>query len=424
MRALSLLLIVLFCTGIALADTTVYDAWTFSGDNVTVGDAVYHIEYNNGMVFLNNIFNKVIIKVNDTKTDTFYTYQFSAHETSEDVDIEQKILIITEKVKLTISEKECVEYTIGNNSACKKGLLEECENNYECFANLCVHNVCTKSTATCGDGYCDTREKCTEDCKPSAVLTSENTYAIPADKDWIALPHIFSDRNSYQITTIDNSSLERTKPLEEENNSGTVLGDILLKVGNDIYDGSLNFSSSDIVMVRVNDVFLYDNEGEIVVEIQETRMKPSLPEINTFLKLLKSLNDQKRYDEIASMSVNPAKSFYLALLDNNTIELDIGEYTLVEEGNTYIASALVEGKQGNITLMFNNKLFLKDISTSQSVFPVNTIEPEIPPPSETIPIAVFNETFVVNEKTVILIIGAFIFITAILWFVLSKKIFN
>ncbi|MFT4250731.1 MAG: hypothetical protein ACMXYD_05205 [Candidatus Woesearchaeota archaeon] len=111
------------------------------------------------------------------------------------------------------------EITISRERLCDtcKTYGQTCEVNLDC-ADYCVHGTCRPTRTWCGDGICDIRENCPEDCKTEEEIVSNQTSTETETNEIITNETLTNQTQQEEIEVVEEETTPTTPPAQDEPN--------------------------------------------------------------------------------------------------------------------------------------------------------------------------------------------------------------
>ena len=359
-------------------------------DSINLSNASFELQYliNHDTVFLNSMFGQLVVSVNECQSIDIYTVCVDS-------------VSLGDPEKISKSEYEDIKYelliTKENNTKYPLGHL--CKKSEDCYSKRCLNNLCTIARPVCGDGYCDTNERCQTDCNLDVDIISSNPYRarFNASKDWQSTNFILSKDIVYNLEVDANYGVG-----SEDNMSYTGVlrntwmkyddaynyGSILIKLCDDIHDLSnktFNTDSDCRFSARVNDKILLDNNGHFDLVLKEGytiyEKNNVIRKNEDFFNFIKS----KKYNDIISISTGDAQEYFEIINDldlqlqgiNSSVYLfnwnySLENFTVYREENSFKIINLLKNETDTIELIMhfsessNNNYLISNLVKSGS----------------------------------------------------------
>jgi len=165
MRYILIFVMFILFASFAYADKEVFNKYINSTQTFAVDDVDYTFKYSfsSSKAVIESKFSKIILPMWSCKEIGDFEFCLNNMTTLTEEEDTQ--------FQLIVNEKNCSLYNLANGSkACMIKIGKNCSSDYSCVSNKCLHNVCTFIYPICGDGYCDNKERCTEDCENKTIV--------------------------------------------------------------------------------------------------------------------------------------------------------------------------------------------------------------------------------------------------------------
>ncbi len=269
-----------FFVSFAYADQLIFsgpvdEAGTFHVENI---EHTIRIGTSLDKVSISNPFNLLIVSKGNCEQKGYYVYCVDGIE-------DEGVFPLHTKAKIRVSKRECIQYTSDNNeSKCKLPIYGSCSENKECASLICSHGACTFRHPICGDGYCDEKENCVEDCQVNPTVISINPYKIqiPVDKGWISTLRRLEEGKKYLFTVNGDYTLDWTgKKYDQSSNQknpsspcpdvnfGAVVGRTCGKCFEISSNAVHTAENTCDLELMINEEVLIDNSGNLTITIEE-----------------------------------------------------------------------------------------------------------------------------------------------------------
>ncbi|MFP4400405.1 MAG: restriction endonuclease, partial [Candidatus Woesearchaeota archaeon] len=318
-------LIFILSSSIVFAETEVTNRKFLYQDKINIDNTEFKFNYaiSAEKLLVDSIYGKEILGLNDCDTIDIYKFCLTSVELGDPDYISNnmfdQVRITLHITKYNSEDKPRLDY--------EKPIGYFCQNSSECFSKMCLNNICTTRKPICGDGYCDDKERCENDCELNAGVISINPYKvrINVSKDWQNPNFILQPETIYSINSEGEFDVDTdNKDISQEGVSGSSQ---LKKCTNGNYGSlvaeicgfcvpigtktTIQIDQECKLFLGINDLVLLDNSGYVDVTIEEKYTKEDIENVLSVNNRHFEFRNSNDFKSLSSITTGQIKTNFM-----------------------------------------------------------------------------------------------------------------